>query len=247
MIIYLLAGFLLILISIRILKSPKTKGRIGESSVRRKLDKLNSKEYKVLHDLMIRRTNGRTSQIDHVVISRYGVFVIETKNYKGWIVGSEKSEYWTQVLYRRKERLYSPIRQNYGHIKALEEHLEDGTIPFVSIIAFTTRAELKLQEMTTDVVYTTDLARTIQTYKKAVLSNEQIERIQTALSAKRTHTRKERKQHVADIKRNIQEKEALAIAGLCPRCRGKLVERQGKNGVFIGCSNFPKCRHTKAI
>lgn len=56
--------------------------------------------------------------IDHVVISKYGVFVIETKNYRGWIIGNEKSEYWTQVIYKRKERLYNPIKQNYGHIKA---------------------------------------------------------------------------------------------------------------------------------
>lgn len=243
--IYLLVGFILILISIRVLKSPKMKGKIGESDVRRKLRKLDSKQYKVLHDLMIRRANGRTSQIDHVVISRYGVFVIETKNYKGWIMGSEKSEYWTQVLYRRKERLYSPIRQNYGHIKALEEHLEDGAIPFVSIIAFTARAELKLQEMTTDVVYATDLAATIQKYKEAVLSDEQVQQVRKALSSQKIHTRKERKKHVSDIKQTLQEKETLVNAGLCPRCKSKLVERKGKNGPFIGCSGFPKCRYTK--
>lgn len=245
MIYVLLAVFVFILISLQMLKSPKVKGRIGESSVRRKLRKLDSEEYKVLHDLMIRRANGRTSQIDHVVISRYGVFVIETKNYKGWIMGSEKSEYWTQVLYRRKERLYSPIRQNYGHIKALEEHLQDGTIPFVSIVAFTARAELKLKEMTTDVVYATDLAATIQKYKDAVLSDEQVRQVREALSSQNIHALKERKKHVSDIKQNLEEKETLVNAGLCPRCKSKLVERQGKNGPFTGCSSFPKCRYTK--
>ena len=81
--IYLLAGLMLALILI--LRSPKMKGMIGESSVRHKLSKLDPKEYTVLHDLMIQRPDEKTSQIDHVVISRYGVFVIETKNYSGCV------------------------------------------------------------------------------------------------------------------------------------------------------------------
>ncbi|THF73887.1 NERD domain-containing protein [Cohnella fermenti] len=240
--IYLLAGIMLALILMA--RSPKIKGMIGESSVRHKLSKLDSKEYIALHDLMIKRPDGKTSQIDHVVISRYGVFVIETKNYTGWIVGSEKSEYWTQVIYKRKERLYNPIRQNYGHIKALESYLDDDSITFIPIIAFSTRADLKLEQMSTDVVYTTRLVSTIQKYKDALLSEEQIHRVQTALSAKTIHTREERKKHVSDIKASIREKEALASAGICPRCNGKLVERKGKNGAFVGCSSYPKCRYT---
>ncbi|WP_246370040.1 NERD domain-containing protein [Saccharibacillus deserti] len=241
--IYVLAVLLFILFLT--LRSPKIKGRIGEGSVRHKLRKLDRKEYKVLHDLMIQRTNGKTSQIDHMVISKYGVFVIETKNYRGWILGSEKSEYWTQVIYKRKERLYNPIRQNYGHIKSLESYLGDSTIPFISIIAFSTRAELKLEQMSTDVVYTTGLVSAIQKYKHVVLSDEQIYRIQKALAVKTIHTHQERRKHVSDIKRSLEEKAAFKSAGICPRCKGELVERQGKNGNFMGCSSFPKCRYTQ--
>ncbi|MDI4648780.1 NERD domain-containing protein [Cohnella hashimotonis] len=240
---YLFATILLILVII--LRSPKIKGMIGESSVRHKLGKLNPKEYTVMHDIMIQRPDGKTSQIDHVVVSRYGVFVIETKNYTGWIVGGEKSEYWTQVIYKRKERLYNPIRQNYGHVKALESFLEDETIPFISIIAFSTRADLKLEPMSIDVVYTTRLVSTIQKYKNVRLSEDQKDRVHKALSVKTLHTREERKKHVADIKGNLKEKAALASAGICPRCNGKLVERRGKSGMFMGCSSYPRCRFTK--
>lgn len=241
--IYIVLGILIALVLV--MKSPKIKGMIGESSVQMKLKKLDPKEYLVLHDLMIQQPDGKTSQIDHVVVSKYGVFVIETKNYTGWIIGSEKSEYWTQVIYKRKERLYNPIRQNYGHIKALESFLEDDTIPFISIIAFSTRADLKLEQMNTDVVYTTRLVSTIQKHKAVVLSEEQKHRIHKALSVKAIHTREERKKHVSDVKGNMREKVALASVGICPRCNGKLVERRGKNGAFIGCSSYPKCRYTK--
>ncbi|OWA32959.1 hypothetical protein B9G55_24130 [Saccharibacillus sp. O16] len=241
--ILLMAGFLL---AISILgKSPKFKGMMGELSVRRQLRKLGAKEYKVLNNLMIQRADGKTSQIDHVVISKHGVFVIETKNYKGWIRGSEKAEYWAQILYRRKERIYSPIRQNYGHIKALEGHLGDSSIPFISIIAFSPRAELKLDPMSTVVIYTTQLVSTIQQYTDIVLADAQVQQIHQALSVKTSHTHRERKKHVSDIKQSLREKEALASAGICPRCKSKLVERQGKNGAFIGCSSFPKCRYTQ--
>lgn len=75
-------------------------------------------KYKVLNNITL-QTDGRTTQIDHVVVSNLGLFVIETKNYKGWIIGDEYSEYWTQVIYKRKEKLYNHIRQNYGHLMAL--------------------------------------------------------------------------------------------------------------------------------
>ncbi|WP_139998004.1 nuclease-related domain-containing protein [Paenibacillus paridis] len=124
--IYLLAGILLNLFILS--KSPTFKGFIGEASVRAKLKKLNPKEYILLKDIVLKKADGRTSQVDHIVISKYGLFVIETKNYTGWIVGNEKAEYWTRVIYKRKEKLYNPIRQNYGHMKAIEAVLEDTTI-----------------------------------------------------------------------------------------------------------------------
>ena len=70
------------------------KGAYAEDRVARRLSQL-PEEYQVFNDVYI-RSGGRSVQIDHVVISRYGVFVIETKNYKGWVYGSENAEYWTQ-------------------------------------------------------------------------------------------------------------------------------------------------------
>jgi hypothetical protein len=71
------------------------------------------------------QVGNKTTQIDHIVVSNYGIFVIETKNYKGWIMGNEYDEYWRQVIYKRKEKLYNPIKQNYGHILALKGVLKN--------------------------------------------------------------------------------------------------------------------------
>lgn len=70
------------------------------------------------------KVDDHTTQIDHVLVSRYGVFVIETKHYSGWIFGDANSKSWTQVLYRMKFRFQNPIRQNFKHIKAVQELLD---------------------------------------------------------------------------------------------------------------------------
>lgn len=46
-------------------------------------------------------------------------FVIETKNYAGWIFGGEHSRYWTQVIYSKKSRFQNPLYQNAMHVRAL--------------------------------------------------------------------------------------------------------------------------------
>lgn len=241
---YLIAAILLILVLI--LKSPKVKGMIGESSVKHQLKKLNLTYYKPLHDVMITQPDGKTTQIDHVVISKFGIFVIETKNYKGWIIGGEHAKYWTQVIYKRKEKFFNPIRQNYGHIKALESYLEDATIPFYSIVVFSTRAELKLEPMKTDVISSPNLLSTIEKYKTPYLTDEKVHHIYELLSNRMIHARRERKKHINDIKMKLTQDQNKVAQGICPKCDGRLVIRHGKRGTFHGCSNFPSCRFTKS-
>ncbi len=99
------------------------KGKISEKMVHHKLKQLPD-EYHVINNALF-SSNGRSTQIDHIVVSPYGVFVIETKGYKGWIFGSENAEYWTQNIYGHKTQFYNPIRQNEGHVKFLSYLLKN--------------------------------------------------------------------------------------------------------------------------
>ncbi len=74
---------------------PQIKGYLGEKSVQFMLSGLEEDEYILMNDLYVPKDDGSTTQLDHVLISLYGIFVIETKNHKGWIFGSENSQYWT--------------------------------------------------------------------------------------------------------------------------------------------------------
>ncbi len=57
--------------------------------------------YRRFHAVIVPTRNG-TTQIDHLLVSPYGVFIVETKNIKGWIFGSDNQSKWTQLLYGKK-------------------------------------------------------------------------------------------------------------------------------------------------
>jgi hypothetical protein len=235
---------LVILIALAfIIRSPKIKGIIGEKSVSFQLNKLDKMKYFILNDIVIPSTNGKTTQIDHVVVSEYGIFVIETKNYRGWIMGDEHSQYWTQVIYKRKERLYNPIRQNFGHIKALEQLLcEFENLPFISIVSFSVRADLKVMVSSSELIYTVNLLKTIAKYKEPTLSRDATQRIANAIQAACLIDKNAKKDHVKALK-SVQAMNAQKVGNNeCPKCGGRLVERNGRYGKFKGCGNFPKCR-----
>ncbi len=133
---------ILILSVFFITKSPTWKGRIGEIKVSLRLKALGN-DYVVLNDILISQSEY-SSQIDHLVISRFGIFVIETKNYKGWIFGNEKSEHWMQILYKHKHTFRNPIKQNWSHVYALKSLLSQyKSIKYFPIVVFSNNAELK--------------------------------------------------------------------------------------------------------
>ena len=93
-------------------KIPVWKGKYAEILVDKILSRL-PEDYITFNDLLF-KSNGYTVQIDHIVVSPFGIFVIETKGYQGWITGGENSEYWTQTIFKSKHKFYNPIRQNDG-------------------------------------------------------------------------------------------------------------------------------------
>ena len=113
----------------------KIRGFMGEFWVKSELKKLPKNEYLVLNDIMIKSSKG-THQIDHIILSKFGIFVVEMKNYYGLITGDEYKDKWIQHLGKNKQYFNNPIHQNYGHIKALQELLNFEEEKFISIICF---------------------------------------------------------------------------------------------------------------
>lgn len=223
---------------------PKIKGSKGERRIARLLRNLNKKEYKVFHDIHL-KLNGKSTQIDHLIISIYGIFVIETKNYSGWIHGSEKSEYWTQTFYKKKQKFRNPIKQNWAHVFFLKDILESfQQLKYHSIIVFAGRAKLKNVHATIPVIYKNELIQTIKQNKIPRLSINELESIIVHLNRFTISDKKGKRRHVKLIKRNISDRKKSIKKRICPNCNGELVMRKGRYGSFYGCSNYPKCKFT---
>ena len=100
--------------------------------------------YALINNVTLPTENG-TTQIDHVLVTPTGIFVIETKHYDGWIFGDKNASHWTQVIYKKKSKFQNPIRQNYGHLKALQSLFALPEDNFVGLVVFTGKAEFKTE------------------------------------------------------------------------------------------------------
>lgn len=153
--------------------TPQIKGWFGEWVVRKVLAKL-PEEYQQWHDVYLLDSEGHTTQIDHLIASRYGIFAIETKNYKGWIFGSENQKTWTQSIYKKKSKFQNPLHQNARHIRVLAESSGLQKTHFHNVIYFIGEAALK-----TDLpknVMTNGLREYIRYQNEEVFSAEKIEK-----------------------------------------------------------------------
>ncbi len=220
----------------------RTKGKRGEKQVAVLLSLLPKKRYRVINDLLL-LSGGHSTQIDHVVVSIYGIFVIETKYYQGWIYGGENSEYWTQNIYGHKYQLRNPLWQNQGHCKAIAKLIGDnGSIPIHSIVAFSRQASLKV-DRSLPVMYWWRVVPFIKGFKQSVITDIQAEDVYNLLLSANVTDKKARKQHVSSVKHNQARRNTDVANGRCPRCGGSLVLRNGKYGRFYGCSHYPNCKY----
>ena len=215
---------------------------MGEFWVKQELKKLPKDKYIVLNDIMLNQ-NGSTHQIDHLIVSQFGIFVIEMKNYYGLILGDDYKDKWIQYLGKTKSYFLNPIYQNYGHIKVLEGLLNLNIKVFIPIVCFSNQAELKITTKN-NVVPLDYLISTIKEHQNIILESD-LESICNRIVELNIKDRLERRNHVKNIKNKVVEDKKKIENMVCPKCGGKLVYRNSKYGSFIGCSNYPKCKFTK--
>ncbi len=108
-------------------------GKNGEKKVKKAIEKIAKKyKFKTLHDIYL-PLYDKTTQLDHVIIGEFGVMVIETKSHNGEIFGTEKDEYWTQIIGSKKNKLYNPLFQNKAHIDCMRHLLNKKSVYNVQI------------------------------------------------------------------------------------------------------------------
>ena len=169
---------LLMLVVVTYLKSPNFKGKVGEFMVSEYVAKYLNAEYILINNCTLPDQKDGTTQIDHILISPYGVFIVETKNYTGWIFGNARQKQWTQKIYKKSYKFQNPLHQNYKHIKVLEMVLIDVVDPqyLHSIVVFTARSEFKT-DMPENVFRGKAWIEYVKRFDKQVISPMKLKRI----------------------------------------------------------------------
>ncbi|AIV05911.1 nuclease [Vibrio harveyi] len=235
-----------LLLIVSVFKSRWLKGVFGEFLVNRLLSKLPDSDYTLIKDVTLPTSDG-TTQVDHIVVSKYGIFVVETKNMKGWIFGTAHQKQWTQKIYRHSSKFQNPLHQNYKHIKALETLLGCSEEHLHSVIVFIGDSTFKT-EMPPNVTYARGSIRYIQQFNEVVFSDKDYARL-----AESINQIKLKRGVITDLKHRKHVKDVVASkvsSNECPRCGSEMVLRETKRGEnigkqFWGCSTFPKCRAVK--
>lgn len=239
------------------------KGAFGEYKIGECLEKIEGYK-KLMFNLYIPAESGKTTELDVLMIHESGIYLFESKNYSGWIFGSEDRKEWVQSFQAgKKEYFFNPIMQNNIHMKWLQNFIEDRNLSFYSYIVFGNGCELKNVTTTTGnhaVVCLCQLYKSICSnakFYKNCLTQEQVKGIYEKLLPCIKVDESKKEKHIEDIKEkyyfSAEDIENYNSRGeKCPFCGRKLVIRTATKGSyfgkhFIACSGYPKCRYTQNI
>lgn len=223
----------------------ENKGQFGEYATEYALTHDNVKGYgTTLHNIYL-PNKGKTTELDVLFLHEKGIFVLESKNYSGWIFGGAEQQKCTQCLRGgEKNQFYNPIKQNDIHRRALAEYLRLPLNAISSYIIFSNRCELRQVPADTDfckIVRRKKLLRLLRRDldgRPTAYTPVQVDTMAALLQPLTNISAEQKAQHVDDIKERTE-------GTICPFCGGELQLRSGKYGSFFGCSNYPKCRYTR--
>jgi len=190
-----------------VVKSPWFKGLMGELFVNLSAKFLLDKnKYHLVKNVTLPTEDG-TTQIDHIIVSVFGVFVVETKNMKGWIFGSPNQKTWTQKIYKYSSKFQNPLHQNYKHVKTIESLLGLNEQQVHSVVVFVGDSTFKT-EMPANVTYGGGYARYIKSKTTRVLTESQVKEVRSRIEKDRlAQSFRTNRDHVRHVKSIVADKE----------------------------------------
>ena len=179
-------------------EAPLSKGKRGEYEVAKKLESLGG-EYYVINDVML-DTSTKTSQIDHIVISPYGIFVIETKNFSGTLCGSAYDNYISHLCNGKKYMIYNPLKQNLSHVRTLMQVLEtDNKELFIPILTVADDCICDI-EAKTDIVPFSAIRNSILQHSRELLTVQEVREIAQRIFNMNIVNEEERLHHIERVR-----------------------------------------------
>jgi len=217
------------------------KGWFGEKATTFRLWlSLNRDVYRRFDHLILPSSNG-TTQIDHLIVSEFGLFIVETKNKTGWIFGSPDQPYWTQVIYDNKYRFQNPLHQTFRQKRILGEFLSLDESFIHTVVYF--NGDCKFKTYFPPNVIRSGLGSYIKAFDTPVFNLNQVIALVDIIEHHISESTLTTRDHLHSLRTRHNSKD------ICPKCGSNLVERTVRNGVnagkrFLGCSGFPNCRYS---
>jgi restriction system protein len=198
---FLLIGY--VFARIQRLFSVKIKGQLGENRVNDIYESCLGKEYYLFKNVTLpNKKYNTTAQLDHVIVSPYGIFVIETKTYSGNIYVKIDAKYWIQRFNRTSHKLYNPLKQNRTHIYVLNSYIKTPLKHIQNIVVFAGSANLKKWFLPKNITYPLRSVSYIKSFKTRIYNDKQIASIINSIKTNRlTPDKATDKLHVKNIKR----------------------------------------------
>ena len=184
-----------------------------------------------------------------IIVSEYGIFVIETKNIKGWIFGNEKQKFWTQKIYKHTNKFHNPLHQNYKHTKTIQNVFNIESNKIFSVIVFIGDSTFKTK-MPENVKHGISYIDYIKSKTQKIIDKKDVVKIISAIESGRlSRSFETNKKHIRNVKKIIEKAD---YNNMCPRCNRELILRTAKKGTntkkqFYGCRNYPKCKYTTSM
>ncbi|XID75386.1 nuclease-related domain-containing protein [Alkanindiges sp. WGS2144] len=170
--------YIIILISVMAIilfaSSPEFKGKRITALARRRLDE----RYEMLQGQVLPDVQAGTIKMGHMVLSPFGIFVVKSKKYPGWIYGQAGEKFWTQKLFGTKTELKNPLLQNEQRMAALTKLLHGLVDPqhIHSVVTFPLQSTFKTP-MPANVVQGSAWIDYIRQFQQPVFTPEQLAQI----------------------------------------------------------------------
>ena len=236
-------------------------GKVGELEVSSIIGESMPRIRYVFNDALI-KLDDQISQIDHILVNRAGVFVIETKNYSGRICGDVNSDDWVQISRKgRRYTFYNPIMQNDSHVRIIRKIVGNDVkiFPLVVFVKSTPPFSVK------NLIHISQLRKNlIDTSVSINLSSDEIMEVALKINSHISRSSYDRAKHLSETKnlqdtmRQIRMQKSSIVPPTtqksepindkyCPRCHRELVLRKLPYCDYWECSGAPHCHYTKSI
>lgn len=198
-------------------------------------------ENRIFRNVFLKNYYDDYCEIDIIAISSNGVFVFESKNYKGWIFGRESDNNWTQTFKNgEKYKLINPVKQNKSHILAINYNLKISKIKYYSIIVFSDECNLKSIDCKSEKTYVLnrynllEMLRWLQQNESQCLSDPEINALCEFFETKQRPPIDVIIEHAKKIYK-------------CPMCNSNITDGTISGEVVLTCKNYPQCNYYKKI